>query len=1010
MAQRHIKTIQSTKQIIDAAEANFTELYEGGGGGGTVQSATINGNTITPDANKNLALGNYATQTDFNGVTAKIPSAASSSNQLADKAFVNSSINNVASYYITKNANGDAFATKAELNAATTFYSGGVVRQPTRNDYTVVLADESKTITTTGENPTTRYIYNNGWDYQYIVNNSGLTAAQWSAVNSGITSTLVGKITANETAIAGKEASGIDLRLDGSNTMTGVLNLKASGNNETNIGSNGIRWNSTSLPQDTTVDYICTMDPFASGGRQKWCSLATLKTKLAVPTTYVTSVNGSSGAVTGLATTSDLSNYISKSTASETKQGELTVSTTSGYGIFTGSETNTRFTGVQATRLCTADGNNVNTGGFIINSNGTAKFMHRRGNRNTGEDAFFQFDATGYSMYASGEKGNTTMPSSPTFQANQNATRPKFKGTDLALYSDISGKADKATDLTGATKCKITYNSQGIVTGGADLDIIDITGLQLELDKKQPTLKIDDTLEWFSDDTTKSIVVGSSIKRVWFDTEYVEGGTGSGRTKDLGLASITTYEEGTTYLFTSGVSIHLVAVKLADFGYSVNGYGLLTFSTDGWKWVYSSIAFTDTRLSGKEVTVGWQNLDEDGYFTYPTTAEITQAETGIFNVWCKYVDYDTLGFSTQARATIGGLAASIGDLEDEDVNLQTQINNLKNIGRFLAIFNASAGTVSSQPSGNVGDTYTYKVGDYYRVGAAGTKYPKNTLVYTIDATSGSSNFETGSESLSIGDVIYCSNVTSSATTWVVQASSGGGTVQDVTVNGASVLSGGIAAITIPSISVSSSGSGNAITSITASGHTLTITKGSTFLTQHQSLSGYATETWVTNKGYTTNTGTVTSVAVKMNNTVKGTITTNGTIDLGTVLTSHQSLSGYVPTSRTIANIDLTDNITANELKTALNVPTSYVSSVNGNSGAITGIATTASLASYQTKVGALGGTAKPVYVSSAGTFSACSATVGSASTPVYMNAGTITACTTKLVSYSFASGVLTITA
>ena len=49
-------------------------------------------------------------------------------------------------------------------------------------------------------------------------------------------------------------------------------------------------------------------------------------------------------------------------------------------------------------------------------------------------------------------------------------------------------------------------------------------------------------------------------------------------------------------------------------------------------------------------------------------------------------------------------------------------------------------------------------------------------------------------------------------------------------------------------------------------------------------------------GYTKNTGTVTSVAVKMNGTAKGTITSSGTIDLGTVLTSHQSLTGYAKTA------------------------------------------------------------------------------------------------------------------
>lgn len=40
---------------------------------------------------------------------------------------------------------------------------------------------------------------------------------------------------------------------------------------------------------------------------------------------------------------------------------------------------------------------------------------------------------------------------------------------------------------------------------------------------------------------------------------------------------------------------------------------------------------------------------------------------------------------------------------------------------------------------------------------------------------------------------------------------------------------------IPSISISNSGSGNAVTSITANGHTLTVTKGATYLTSHQTI-------------------------------------------------------------------------------------------------------------------------------------------------------------------------------
>lgn len=93
---------------------------------------------------------------------------------------------------------------------------------------------------------------------------------------------------------------------------------------------------------------------------------------------------------------------------------------------------------------------------------------------------------------------------------------------------------------------------------------------------------------------------------------------------------------------------------------------------------------------------------------------------------------------------------------------------------------------------------------------------------------------------------------------------------------------------------------NDIIQITA-GDNITVTGDATNdkITIAADLSGYATETWVTNKGYTTNTGTVTSVAVKMNGATKGTITSSGTIDLGTVITAHQDISGKVDANSAI---------------------------------------------------------------------------------------------------------------
>ncbi len=145
-------------------------------------------------------------------IESEIPAQASADNQLADKAFVNSSINALAAFYITSDAAGDAYASKAALTGAATFYSGGKPRVPTQNDYAIVLADESQAKGADGSYPTTRYSYQGGtypngqWAFQYIVNNTSLTAAQVAALNSGITSAGVAQITTNKNDITTETA------------------------------------------------------------------------------------------------------------------------------------------------------------------------------------------------------------------------------------------------------------------------------------------------------------------------------------------------------------------------------------------------------------------------------------------------------------------------------------------------------------------------------------------------------------------------------------------------------------------------------------------------------------------------------------------------------------------------------------------------------------------------------------------------------------------------------------
>ena len=57
--------------------------------------------------------------------------------------------------------------------------------------------------------------------------------------------------------------------------------------------------------------------------------------------------------------------------------------------------------------------------------------------------------------------------------ANYIYTFPNATGT-LSLTSDLTSKVDSNTAITGATKMKITYDSKGLVTSGADATTADI--------------------------------------------------------------------------------------------------------------------------------------------------------------------------------------------------------------------------------------------------------------------------------------------------------------------------------------------------------------------------------------------------------------------------------------------------------------------------------------------------------------------------------------------------------
>ena len=136
--------------------------------------------------------------------------------------FVNSSIATNTANYISNN--GEPFTSVEQLEA----YSGPV----TNNDYAFVTGTDSEgntyydryKATVSGETVT--------WALEYRLNNSSFTAAQWSAINSGITSALVAKIHthSNKAVLDGITSSDIANWNSKQNSLTAGDNITIDGN------------------------------------------------------------------------------------------------------------------------------------------------------------------------------------------------------------------------------------------------------------------------------------------------------------------------------------------------------------------------------------------------------------------------------------------------------------------------------------------------------------------------------------------------------------------------------------------------------------------------------------------------------------------------------------------------------------------------------------------------------------------------------------------------------------
>ena len=116
-----------------------------------------------------------ALQAAIDIINGKIPAQATTSNQLADKDIVNSSIQTATAEF------KGTYNSLQELEQVTA----------NANDYAFVIATDAA-----GNTVYKRYkwVEGTGWTWEYDLNNSSFTAAQWAAIQSGITAALVTKL------------------------------------------------------------------------------------------------------------------------------------------------------------------------------------------------------------------------------------------------------------------------------------------------------------------------------------------------------------------------------------------------------------------------------------------------------------------------------------------------------------------------------------------------------------------------------------------------------------------------------------------------------------------------------------------------------------------------------------------------------------------------------------------------------------------------------------------------
>lgn len=337
----------------------------------------------------------------------------------ATKSFVNSSIaTNTANFRGTYDIETDLGLTTSATEQQISDALNLAVTTKTNNDYVFVAYPTSHSLTDFDKFD--RYKYdstNQEWNYEYTLNNSSFTAQQWSAINSGITSTLVGKITTNETNISNhtnntSNPHSVTKSQVGLGNVDNTSDLNKPISTATQTALNG---------KQDTIDSSHKLNSDLVDDTNQTNKFVTASEKSQITTNQTNIANILDG--TTIDSFSDVESALSG------KQDKITSTNKLDYSLIANTPTIPTsingMSGGQLTSPLKISGGDSATASKIILDNTTAGQI-----TNNGTQTLFGFTSNnsttltlGHSSYALAMRGS--------------GTRPKYNSNDVALYSDI---------------------------------------------------------------------------------------------------------------------------------------------------------------------------------------------------------------------------------------------------------------------------------------------------------------------------------------------------------------------------------------------------------------------------------------------------------------------------------------------------------------------------------------------------------------------------------------------